>query len=43
MRKADCKKALDGFDLAICIAPGCGEYRERRQEAYRLLSRDSQG
>ena len=43
MRKADYKKALDDFDLVICIAPGCGEYRERRQEAYRRLSRDSRG
>ena len=41
MRKADCKKALDDFDLAIYIAPICGEYREGRQEAYRLLSRDA--
>ena len=43
MRKADYKNALNDFDLAICIVPSCGEYRERQQEAYRLLSRDSRG
>ena len=33
MRKADYRKALADCDLAIYIAPGCCEYRERRQEA----------
>ena len=41
MRKADCKKAMDGFDLAIYIAPRCSENREGRQEAYERLSRDA--